>query len=84
MACAAAADERVHRRADHLLGPGPHLEQGLRDRLVALEPGGQPHELRDRHALVGGALQVQVDVHDSEQAAQVSGDRRLLGEQVGG
>ena len=48
----------------------------------ARQLNGQLDELRDRHAVVGHALEVEVDVQDREHEPQVGGDRGLAREQV--
>jgi hypothetical protein len=72
-----AVDERVERNPDHLLGPRAHLVEDLGQRLVALELVDQLRQLGDRDAVVGGSLEVQVDVQDREREAQVDRNGRL-------
>ena len=77
-----ALGERPHRDSDHLLGAAAHLLEGLDERRVVLEVGGQLRQLRDRHAQVGHALEPEVDVQDGEDEPQVDGDGRLTGEEL--
>jgi uncharacterized membrane protein YbhN (UPF0104 family) len=76
-----AFEKRVDRRADHLLGPGAHLLEGVQERLVGREPLRQLRQLGDRDAIVGHPLEVQVDVQHREHVPEVDGDRCLPGEQ---
>ena len=77
-----ARRERVDGDAQHLLGAQPHLLERLDQARVAREVRGQLDELRDRHAVVGAALEVEVDVQDREHEPEVARDRRLAREQV--
>ena len=77
-----ALGERVERDADHLLGPLAHVLERAEDRLAAdVEPAHQLRQLRDRHAVVGHPLEVEVDAQDREHEPEVDRDRRLPGEQ---
>ena len=74
--------ERPHRHADHLLRAQAHLLEALehlrrrpRTRL------GELRELRDGHAEVGHALEVEVAVEDRQHEPKVDRDRCLPGEE---
>ena len=69
------------RSADHLLGPQAHLVEALQHLRVALVTLGELHELRDGHAEISHALEMEVDMEDREYEPQVDGDWGLAREQ---
>src|SRR5262249_56296226 len=69
--------KRTQRDAGHLLAARPHLLEPLEEARRRLDVGNELGELRDRHAVVGHALEMEVDVKDRQHEAQVARDRRL-------
>jgi uncharacterized membrane protein YbhN (UPF0104 family) len=76
-----AREERLDRGADHLLGARAHLLEGVQERLVGREPLRQLRQLRDRHAVVGHPLEVEVHVQHREHVTEVDRHGRLPREQ---
>src|SRR5919201_66160 len=67
--------------ADHLLCPFPHVLEALEQHGIRLDVRDELRQLRDRDAVVGHSLEVQVDVQDREDEPQIGRDRGLPREQ---
>ena len=77
-----AVGEGVERDPDHLLGALAHVLERVEDAVVAdVEVAHQLRQLRDRDAVVGHPLEVEVHPQHREHEAKVDRDRRLAGEQ---
>ena len=77
-----AAGERVERDAHHLLRAVTHLGEPLDELPSRLEIRGELRQLRDRHALVANAFEVDRVVQDREDEPEIRGHRPLLGEKL--
>ena len=77
-----AGRERVHRDPDHLLRTLAHVLDRPTDRLVVdVQVAHQLRELRDRDAVVGHPLEMEVDPEHREHEAEIDGDGRLARQQ---
>jgi hypothetical protein len=76
-----ARRERVERDLDHLLGTRAHLFEPVDERAIRRDCRRELDELRDRHAVIGDPLEVQVHVQHSQDEPKVARDGRLAGKQ---
>ena len=76
-----ALDERIERHTDHLLAARAHLLETLDEPRRRLDVRDQLRQLRDRHAVIGHPLEVEVHVEDREDEPQVGRNRGLAREQ---
>ena len=67
--------------AGHLFGADAHLGHARDDPWLARSGRGELRQLRDRDAVVGHPLEVEVDVQHREHQPEVGRDRRLAREQ---
>ena len=73
--------ERPERDADHLFAPGTHLLEAFDEPRPGVHLRNELRELGDRHAIVGHALEMQVDVKDCQHEAKIARNRSLPCEQ---
>ena len=72
-----AVGERCQRHLDHLRAALAHVDETLDDGLSRVQVARQLGQLRDRHALVSHAFDVEPGVQERENETQIAGDRRL-------
>ena len=80
-ACQIPVAEGVERDPDHLLAARAHLLEAFDEARAGIHLRDELRELGDRHAVVGHALEVEVDVEDREDEPQIARDRRLARKQ---
>src|SRR6266581_5780984 len=79
--CKIPVTERVERDPDHLLAARAHLLEAFDEARPGIHLRDELRKLRDRHAVVGHPLEVEVDVEDREHEAEIAGDGCLPGKE---